>query len=369
MSGWVENPYWQVFTGETYLQTEPPIDPSSLTRWRARLGEAGLEELLAATIVAGQRSGVLRQASLKNVIVDTTVMPKAVAHPTDSRLLERSREHLVKAASECDLKLRQNYNREAPRLAIQVGRYAHARQFKRMNKALRTLRSRVGRVWRDIDRQKDHVTGAARIQLDELLARTQRILEQRTQDKNKLYALHAPEVECISKGKARTPYEFGVKVSITTTLKEGFVLGARSMPGNPYDGHTLPEALEQAAILADAPIHTAIVDKGYRGVEVPGVRILRSGQRRGVTKGLKAMIKRRSAIEPTIGHMKSEGKLGRNWLKGALGDALHAILCGAGHNIRLLLRRLRRFYTFIFMWLLWPNQNRSAGEPALIWKN
>lgn len=169
--GWVENPYWQVFTGETYLQTEVPIDPSSLTRWRQRLGEAGLEELLAATIAAGQRSGALRTSSLKTVIVDTTVSPKAVAHPTDSRLLERSREHLVKAAGECGLTLRQNYNREAPRLAIQIGRYAHARQFKRMNKALRTLRSRVGRVWRDIDRQKVQVTGAARIKLEDLLAR------------------------------------------------------------------------------------------------------------------------------------------------------------------------------------------------------
>src|SRR5690606_18925612 len=155
--------------------------------------------------------------------------------------------------------------------------YAHARQFKRMNKALRTLHSRVGRVWRDIDRQKVQVTGAARIKLDDLMVRTKRILEQRAKDKNKLYALHAPEVECISKGKARTPYEFGVKASITTTLKEGFVLGAGSMPGNPYDGHTLPEALEQATILADAPIHTVIVGKGYRGIEVPGIRVLRSG--------------------------------------------------------------------------------------------
>lgn len=359
--GWVENPYRQVFTGETYLQIEPPIDPSSLTRWRARLGEAGLEELLAATIAAGQRSGAVRQNSLKTVIVDTTVMPKAVAHPTDSRLLERSREHLVNAAGECGLKLRQNYNRKAPRLTLQVGRYAHARQFKRMNKALRTLRSRVGRVWRDIDRQKDTVMGQARAKLEDLLARTRRILEQRPKDKNKRYALHAPEVECISKGKARTPYEFGVKVSITTTLKEGFVLGARSMPGNPYDGHTLPEALEQAAILADVPIHTAIVDKDYRGVEVPSIRILRSGQHRGVTKGLKAMIKRRSAIESTIGHMKSDGKLARNWLKGALGDALHAILCGAGHNIRLLLRRLRLFYALMLMLLLGASDQNQAG--------
>ena len=267
-----------------------------------------------------------------------------------SRLLERSRQYLVKAANRCGLKLRQNYNREAPRLAVQVGRYAHAKQFKRMNKALRTLRSRVGRIWRELDRQKEALTGQARQHLDGLLALTQRILTQQRQDKNKLYALHAPEVECISKGKTRTPYEFGVKVSLTTTLKEGFVLGAFAIPGNPYDGHTLVPALAQSQRLSQIPIDTVVVDKGYKGAIVEGVRILRSGQRRGITRGLKAKIKRRSAIEPTIGHMKSDGKLSRNWLKGQLGDAVHAILCGAGHNIRLLLRHLR--YFLVLIWAL-----------------
>ena len=350
--GWVENPYWQVFTGETHFQTEPPIDPSSLTRWRKRLGVDGVEALLEASISAGKRAGAVRCNSMKTVIVDTTVMPKAVAYPTDSRLLERSRQYLVKAAGRCGLKLRQNYNREAPRLALQVGRYAHAKQFKRMNKALRTLRSRVGRIWRELNRQKDLVVGAARQHLDGLLSLTQRILTQKRQDKNKLYALHAPEVECISKGKTRTPYEFGVKVSVTTTLKEGFVLGVCAMPGNPYDGHTLVPALAQAHRLSQVAINTAVVDKGYKGATAGEVRILRSGQRRGITRGLKAKIKRRSAIEPTIGHMKSDGKLKRNWLKGQLGDALHAILCGAGHNIRQLLRHLRHFLVLIWMCLL-----------------
>ncbi len=134
-----------------------------------------------------------------------------------------------------------------------------------------------------------------------------------------------------------------MKVSIATTLKEGLVVSMRSMPGNPYDGHTLEETLEQVTILAERAPSTAIVDKGYRGVEVDGVRILRSGQRRGITRTLKAMIKRRSAIEPTIGHRKMDGRLGRNLLKGRLGDALHAVLCGAGHNQRLLMKMLRRF--------------------------
>jgi IS5 family transposase len=208
---WVENPYWQVFTGETYLQTEPPIDPSSLTRWRKRLGEAGVEELLA-------------------------------------------------------------------------------------------------------------------------------------------------------KGKARKPYEFGVKVSITTTHKEGLVVGMRSMPGNPYDGHTLAEALEQTAILCDATPEVAIVDRGYKGVAVDGVKIYHPGLRRGITRGLRAMIRRRSAIEPAIGHMKTDGKLDRNWLKGALGDAMHAVLCGAGHNLRMILRKLRLLCVFILAVLF--NRSVAAGVMA-----
>ncbi|MEM5390118.1 IS5 family transposase [Paraburkholderia phymatum] len=349
---WVENPYWQVFTGETYLQTEPPIDPSSLTRWRKRLGEAGVEELLAETIEAARRAGVIKASSVKRVIVDTTVMPKAIAHPTDSRLLERCREHLVKAAAHYGLKLRQNYNREAPRLGLQIGRYAHAKQYKRMRKALRTLRSRVGRVMRDVERQVTQVAESGRVALQELIDRTKRILSQKPKDKSKLYALHAPEVECLAKGKARTPYEFGVKVSITTTHKEGLVVGMRSMPGSPYDGHTLAEALEQAAILSDVTPEVAVVDRGYKGVAIDGVKIYHPGLRRGITRGLRAMIKRRSAIEPAIGHMKTDGKLDRNWLKGALGDAMQAVLCGAGHNLRMILRKLKLFYALVLIALL-----------------
>lgn len=262
---WVENPYWQVFTGETYLQTEPPIDPWSLTRWRKRLGEAGVEELLAEAIEAAKRAGMIKASSVKRVIVDRSVMEKAIAHPTDSRLLERCREHLVKAAARHSL----------------------------------------------------------------------------------IYALHAPEVECLANGKARTPSEFGVKVSITTTHTEEVVVGMRSMPGSPYDGHTLAEALEQAAILCDATPEVAIVDLGYKGVAVDGVKIYHPGLRRSITRGLRAMIRRRSAIEPAIGHMKADGKLDRNWLKGALRDAMHAVLCGAGHNLRMILRKLRLLCDFI----------------------
>ena len=292
---WVENPYVQYFTGETYFQTESPLDSSRLTRWRKRIGEEGVERLLMVSIDAARQLGMMKEARVDRIIVDTTVMPKAIAHPTDSRLLEKSREHLVKLATEHQISLRQNYNREAPRLAAQVGRYAHARQFKRMHKAVRTLKTRVGRIQREIEREFDQIPVTHQAKARDLLNRTNRILTQKAKDKNKLYALHAPEVECISKGKARTPYEFGVKVSIATTLKESIIVGMRSMPGNPYDGHTLAETIEQVSILANRQPKTVIVDKGYRGVQ-----ILRSGQKRGITRTLHKMIKRRSAIDNPV---------------------------------------------------------------------
>lgn len=241
-------------------------------------------------------------------------------------------------------------------MAGQIGRYAHAKQYKRMRRALRALRSRVGRVMRDVERQLGAVAAQSRAKLEDLVGRAKRILSQKAKDKHKLYALHAPEVECLAKGKARKPYEFGVKVSITTTHKEGLVLGARSMPGNPYDGHTLHEALEQAEILSGVRPQIAVVDRGYRGVAIEGVKVYHPGLRKGITRGLRAMIRRRSAIEPAIGHMKADGKLDRNWLKGALGDALHAVMCGAGHNLRMILRKLRLLYALILAALSAPTR-------------
>ena len=192
--------------------------------------------------------------------------------------------------------------------------------------------------------------------------RVNRILTQTTKDKNKLYALHAPEVECIPKGRARTPYEFSVRVIVAITIKEGFVVGTRSIPGNPYDGHTLEEAIEQVCILAEQTPKIVIVDRRYQGAELEGIRILRSGQKRGISRTLHAMIKRRSAIEPSIGHMKTDRRLARNPLKGALGDALHAVLCGAGHNIRM----LRLLFTFI-VWAITGDRamNQRAHQLAI----
>ena len=178
----------------------------------------------------------------------------------------------------------------------------------------------------------------------EPLATAQRIIEQKPKDKNKLYSVHAPEVECLSKGKAHKRYEFGVKATFATTNKTGFVLGARSLPGNPYDGHTLTEQLEQVQILTGIKPDRVYVDRGYRGHGVEGTQVFISGQKRGVTRAIKKQLKRRSAIEPEIGHMKNDGRLGRCYLKGEVGDAMNVLLVAAAHNLRKILAWLRGLF-------------------------
>jgi len=337
---WSENPYWQHFSGERYFQHELPCDPSSLVRWRQRIGEAGCEWLLAQSIEAARRGRVIKRASLDTVVLDTTVQPKAIAHPTDSRLLNKAREQLVDAAQDAGITLRQSYARVGKAAEHQAGRYAHARQYQRMQREIRRLRTWLGRVIRDVQRKGGEITGALKTKIET----AQRLYEQRRDSKNKLYALHAPEVECIAKGKARTPYEFGVKTSVAVTAREGLVVGMRSMPGNPYDGHTVDSQIEQIGILTGTTPKMALVDRGYRGVQASaGTRLLVSHTRR-LPKHLKKLLKRRQVVEPMIGHMKTDGLLDRNWLKGALGDAMHAVLCGAGHNLRMILAHLRVLY-------------------------
>lgn len=337
---WCENPYWQHFSGQRYFQHELPCDPSSLTRWRVRIGEEGCEWLLAQSIAAAGKGGMLKRNSLSTVVIDTTVQDKAIAHPTDSRLLNCAREQLVQAAQAEGIQLRQSYARVGKVADLQAGRYAHAKQFRRMRGQVKKLRTLLGRVIRDVQRKGGDQGNAMSEALKTKLTTAQRLHAQRRDSKNKLYALHAPEVECIAKGKARTPYEFGVKVSLAVTAKEGVVVGMRSMPGNPYDGHTAAEQIEQVEILTGERPKTVLADRGYKGAQIPGCRLLLAHTRK-LPERLKRLLKRRNAIEPTIGHMKNDGLLRRNWLKGSLGDAMHALLCGAGHNLRLILAHLR----------------------------
>jgi transposase, IS5 family len=345
VEAWVENPYWQHFSGMKFFEHKMPIHPSSMSRWRKRIGEAGAEKLLQQTIEAGLKLKAVKPFMLKRVNVDTTVQEKEVRFPTDARLYDRARQRLVDAAKKRDIDIRQNYNRKSKQLIAQQSRYAHARQMKRAKKCTRKLKTYLGRVIRDIERKNPYPDQ----QLDQLLDISTKIHRQQRHDKNKVYSVHAPEVECISKGKAHKRYEFGCKVSVAATSKGGWFVGAMAAHGNPYDGHTLSEALEQVERIAKAPDHV-FVDMGYRGHGYQGdVQVHVDKRRRGRTaKSMWRWMKRRAAIEPGIGHLKREHRMDRNRLKGTEGDRFNAILSAAGMNFAKLLSWLADFLRLIF---------------------
>lgn len=352
---WRDTPRWQFFSGCAYYEDRLPCDATTLVKFRKLLGDEGVEELLAQTVNTAVELKLIKPQELSRVIVDSTVQHKAITHPTDSKLLETARVKLVEAAKEAGIDLKQTYAKEGKALGHKAGRYAHAKQFRRMRRTIKRQRTVVGRLQRDIERKFASLSGVAtavQAALQTTLARAAQIVVQsgskKAKDgKPKLYSLHAPEVSCINKGKSKQPYEFGVKVGIASALRQNLIVGARAFHGNPYDGQTLNAQLEQAAILMqDTGIKptTAFVDLGYRGVDAdnPGVHIVHRGKSKRITEEERQLLKRRQAIEPIIGHLKADHRMGRCHLKGEAGDRLHAVLCAAGYNIRWLLRMIAK---------------------------
>jgi transposase, IS5 family len=362
---WVHDPYFQHFTGEEFFQHEFPHERSDLSHWRKRLGDK-LEMLLAESLRVAHESGALRTRDLKRVTVDTTVQPKAVSFPTDAKLLHAAIKGLNRLARKHGVRLRQSYLRVAKRAAMMAGRYAHAKQFNRHRRQLRILRTRLGRIIRDIRRKIAGQEPIAAV-FEAPLSRASQISHQQQRQRGwKLYSFHAPEVECIGKGKASAPYEFGVKTSIVTTNARApggqFVLHAKSLPGNPYDGHTLGTVIAAAERLTGCEVERAYVDKGYRGHDAANPRrVFISGQKRGVFGAIKRELRRRSAIEAVIGHMKNDGHLGRCYLKGRDGDAANTILTAVGYNLRLVLAWLRELLRLLLIAVL----RTFAGQPTL----
>lgn len=346
---WVENPYYQFLCGEEFFQHKLVLDRSSLTRWRQRMGEEKIKALLQESLSIAVKTEAIKPSELSEVIIDTTVEPKNVMFPTDARLLNRAREILVRLARKHGVPLRQSYARVGKFALIRHQRYAHAKQFKRANRALKTLRTYLGRVIRDIGRKIEHDGWLKEMVFKSILLRARRVRDQQQRQRGpKVYSLHSPEVECIGKGKAHRPYEFGVKVSVATTHRHArggqFVIHAKALPGNPYDGHTLATVIPDMEALVGNTLKRAFVDKGYRGHNAPPdykFRVFIAGQKRRVTPKIKREMRRRSAVEPVIGHLKSEHRMGRNYLWHRQGDAINAVLAAVGYNFRLLIRWLR----------------------------
>ena len=343
---WIENPYYQHFCGEVYFCHEAPFDRSSMTRWRKRLGDDKLAELVKESLATAHRVGALRLKDMKRVTVDTTVQPKNIAFPTDAKLLYTSIVRLGRLCRKHNVRLRQSYIRVGKRALIKAQRYAHAKQFKRHRKQVRFLKVRLGRIMRDIRRKIDGKPIFEDLFASELSLASRLRHQKKRQKEPKIYSLHAPETECIGKGKAHKPYEFGCKVSITTTNASSpggmFVLHAKALHGNPYDGHTLKGVIEELTGWIGIEPERIYVDKGYIGHKCDKpLRIFRSGQKRGVYGQIKRELRRRAAVEPIIGHVKCEHRMDRNFLKGRDGDRINAVLAAAGYNFKRIANWLR----------------------------
>jgi IS5 family transposase len=368
---WIENPYFQLFCGEEFFRHKLPFDRSSLTRWRQRMGEEKLVALIQESLNAATRAGAAKPSDFSKVIIDTTVQPKAVAFPTDARLMHRARERLVRLAQKHGVSLRQSYARVGKRALMAYQRYAHAKQFKRANRALRSVGTCLGRVFRDIERKTRDEANLRRI-FAEPLSLAFRVRHQRQNQRGrKVYSLHAPEVECIGKGKAHRPYEFGVKVSVATTLNRSkggqFIAHVKTLPGNPYDGHTLEAVIPEIETQIGASLSRIVADRGYRGHNAPPdhkMKVYISGQKRSVTEAIKRDLRRRSAVEPVIGHAKGEHRMGRNFLKGTRGDAANAVLAAAGYNFRRLLAWLAALWRVLVIAMLANARDTVLAPPG-----
>ena len=335
---WVQNPYYQAFTGEVEFQWELPCDPTSLTKFRNRIGSSGHEKILAVSIAMHQE-----KIAEDEMCIDTTVQEKNVTFPTDAKQYQKIIKHLLKIARKEKIGLTRTYEKEVKRLKLHTRFATHPKNRKRARRAVKRLKTISGRLLRAIQRK---MTLEQLETYRERFALYQRMLNQKRGDKNKLYSLHEPHIYCMSKGKAHQRYEFGTKASITTTRDSGIIIGALAFESNVFDGHTVPDVLAQVNRLLGRVPTIGIGDRGYRGkskvndTQIVTPKPARKNASIDAKELARKRFRRRAGIEPVIGHLKSDHRLKRNFLKGFAGDQINLIMAAAAFNFKKWMREV-----------------------------
>lgn len=350
---WIENPYWQYFSGEKVFQTQKPFDPTEFIHFRNRIGKEGIEKLLKVSV---QLFG--KEAQEKEVLIDSTVQEKNITYPTDAKLHKRIIEKVNKIAKREGITLRQTYTRTLKQLMIDQRFHNHPKRKKKAKAAMRKIKTIAGRQVRDIERK---FSPSQQQEYKELFIILHKILTQEKAGKNKIYSIHEPDVSCIAKGKEAKKYEFGNKSGIVLTKTTKIVVGAIAFEGNPYDGHTLEEHLTQTEYLTESKPKTGIVDRGYRGKKkINGTAIISPSIAKKETtqyqkQKARKQFRARAGIEPVISHIKHDHRMLRNYLKGTAGDQLNTILAGTGYNLKKMLNRIKKqiLFDFIQTFIYW----------------
>lgn len=339
-----ENIYWQYFCGYEYLQQDLDVSEATIRRFRNDLGEDGYNEILKELLRIGLKVGVLKKKDLESVIIDTTVQIKNIKHPHDVYLMETAREKVVDLCKRLGIPLNETYAKTFKYKTIKLWKYKEDSKARQRRKIMISLKVRLGRLiricQRGIEKSKLKLSEKDGVILSKAKnIHAQSILKKKDKDiykkENKIiYSFHAPEVECIGKGKLNKPYEFGNKVGIAVSGRGNFVLGVKSFHGNPYDGHTLDQTVVELRKLSPET-SKIFVDLGYTGHNFKEKgKVFTAKTKKTLSNDDKKMQKRRSAIEPIIGHLKNFGRMGRNYLKGVVGDIVNPLISAVGLNLR-----------------------------------
>ncbi len=348
MEEWVSNPYFQYFCGQTVFQWKFPCDPSDLVHFRHRIGETGVEKILAASILIHGEEFLNEDVS-----IDTTVQPKNITYPTETKLAVRIIKQCRQMAEKEEVKLRQSYKFEA-KDKLKVANSKSQKKAKERKKAKKKLKTIAGRLVREL-RRKLSAEGLKRNA--KKLEIYEKVLNQKPNDKDKIYSLHALEVACIAKGKADKKYEFGSKVAVLVGQKSNLIKAAVSFRGNPNDNKTLEKTLAQQGRMTGEKPPNAYTDRGCKSQEIGATKINTPGNGVGKTASEKASLRksfrRRAAIEPDIGHLKSDFGMDRNYLKGEVGDQINALLAGSAFNFKSWMRKALAELIFVINYLKW----------------
>jgi len=357
---WVENGYYQFFCGEAFFQWELPCHPTDLVYFRRRIGEAGVAKILQVSIeLHGAKA---REAE---VLIDTTVQEKNITFPTDSKMYKKIAQHCVNIAEKEDVKLRQTYSRTIKELIKDQRFRKHPKNRKKAIRSTRKLKTIAGRLVRDLQRKLPADKLGKHLPAIKIF---EQVLEQEKNSTNKIYSLHEPDVYCMSKGKEHKKYEFGSKASVVVTKNSGIIVGAVSHAKNVHDSKTLIEAISQTSELRGRCPKVAICDRGYRGKSKVGdTRILIPGppgkkatayQKRKARK----RFRKRAGIEPVIGHLKSDYRLMRNFLKGQVGDQINLMMAAAAFNFKKWMREMQTLFFALLFPLLKRNKMQSVRQ-------
>jgi len=349
---WSENCYYQYFSGEKAFACGAPCEASELVHFRNRIGEEGIELIFKESIRINGKDGQEQEAT-----TDTTVQEKNITYPTDNKLHRRIIKKCIAIADKENLELRQSYTRTLKRLLMDQRFRNHPKNKGRAKKADKKVKTIAGRLTRELGRKLPPMLHQS------LLALFQKVLAQKKTDGNKIYSLHEPHVQCISKGKEHKKYEFGSKVSIITTKNTGVIIGAINIEKNVHDSKTLEPALQQQQRLTGIILKNNFVDRGYRGVKkILGTNILMPDapgkQRTACEKQkLRKGFKRRAAIEPKISHLKQDHRLGRNFYSGIKGDNINVMLAAAAMNFKRIMNIHKKMFFDFFIRIIYIIQN------------